>query len=62
MELPNVSAADLKRLREVREWTQGQMADYLGCTQPTVSKMENGAEIGKPFRKLLAPLLEVEAA
>jgi transcriptional regulator with XRE-family HTH domain len=63
MEAPiDVDAAKLKALRESREWSQARLAEYLGCSQPTVSKMENGAEIAKPYRKLLAPLLRELAA
>lgn len=47
---------DPKALREDRGWTQAQMADYLGCDQATVSRMERGASISGPVERLLRQL------
>lgn len=56
-ELPPIDGALLRTLRKNRGWSQHQMADYLGCSQGRVSKFETGAEIGKPYRKLLLSLI-----
>lgn len=36
-------AANLKRLREAKGWTQGQLAEAIGVQQPTVQRWESGA-------------------
>ena len=54
---PNFDAALVKALRKDRGWTQAELADFLGCSQPTVSKIEKGADISRPYRKLLASLV-----
>jgi transcriptional regulator with XRE-family HTH domain len=56
-ELPPIDGALLKKLRINRGWSQLQMADFLGCSQGRVSKFETGADIGKPYRKLLLSLI-----
>lgn len=49
---------DPKKLRENRDWTQAQMADYLGCDQSTVSRIEKGAPLSGPLQRLLKRLAE----
>lgn len=51
---------DPKLLRCSRGWTQEQMADYLGLDRSSVSRIENGAEISGPVRRLLE-MLQSEA-
>lgn len=52
---------DPKTLREDRKWTQSQMADYLGCDQSTVSRIEKGAPLSGPVERLLTRLAEAPA-
>ena len=49
---------DPKILREAQEWTQAQMADYLGCDQSTVSRIEQGGPISGPVERLLQQLAD----
>jgi transcriptional regulator with XRE-family HTH domain len=56
-ELPPIDGALLKKLRKNRGWNQTQMAEFLGCSQGRVSRFELGADIGKPYRKLLLSLI-----
>lgn len=48
---------DVKKLRDDREWSQAQMADYLGCDQSTVSRMEKGVPPSGPIQRLLERLV-----
>lgn len=47
---------DVKRLRSRAEWSQGKLAAYLGCSQPTVCRMEGGQKPSGPIERLLADL------
>lgn len=47
-----------KKLREDLEWTQAQMAEYLGCDQSTVSRIEKGGPINGPVQRLLSQLVK----
>lgn len=49
-----VSAADVKAARESRGWSQNQLADHIGCTQATISRIESGAT----FSNLIARAVE----
>ena len=49
---------DIKSIREKLEWTQEQMAEYLGLDRSSVSRMENGQEPKGPTRRLLIGLVE----
>lgn len=54
----------IKTLRLAMGWSQGRMAEYLGCTQANVSRLEidaNGKEKGS-IRKLLDLLEQQRAA
>lgn len=57
MNIPSISPHDLKELRKARRWTQEELAAQLGCSQPTVCKMEQGGKISRPFIKLLERLM-----
>lgn len=48
-------------LRTKLNWSQKEMADYLGCDQATVSRIENGQEPSGPIGRLLK-LLEAQAS
>lgn len=47
---------DIFALRAARSWSTYQLAEYLGCNQSTVWRMENGGPISGPVQKLLANL------
>lgn len=50
-------AANLKTLRKANGYTQGQVAEYLGIDQTTISKIESGARtIGMAALEKLAAL------
>lgn len=49
---------DARALRKARGWSQNQMAEYLGCDQATVSRIENGQEPSGPVARLLKLLAE----
>lgn len=49
---------DPKKVRDDQGWTQAQMADYLGCDQATVSRIERGGPISGPIDRLLRQLVE----
>jgi transcriptional regulator with XRE-family HTH domain len=42
-----------ERLRLARDWKQHQMADYLGVSQPTVTRLEAGQPESGPVSRLL---------
>lgn len=42
-----------ERLRLAKGWAQPQLADYLGVTQATVSRLENGQDESGPVSRLL---------
>ena len=45
---------DIRKLRKSKEWSQRDMAEYLGVEQPTVCRLESGKnEPSKPVVKLL---------
>lgn len=52
-----ISADQVKALRVTREWTQQQLAAELGVDQATVSRIEAGAEVRGPIKRLLERLL-----
>lgn len=43
-------------LREAMDWSQARMAEYLGCDQSTVSRIERGSRIPGPISRLLVHL------
>ncbi|HEV7415804.1 MAG TPA: helix-turn-helix domain-containing protein [Tianweitania sediminis] len=46
---------DLETFRKVRlNWTQIELARFLGCGQTAVSRMEKAGRIREPYRRLLA--------
>lgn len=47
---------DIKAIRMKLDWTQDQMAEYLGVDRSSVSRMEKGSPISGPVSKLLAHL------
>lgn len=54
-----MSGDEIRGLRERLGWAQHQLADYLGITQATVSRLEaNAWEPSEPVKKLLAILAE----
>lgn len=51
-----------ERLRLAKGWAQPQLAEYLGVTQATVSRLENGQDESGPVSRLLDLLsAELEA-
>jgi transcriptional regulator with XRE-family HTH domain len=50
-----------QRLRTVLKWPQWRMAEYLGVSQPTVTRLERGQAETGPISRLL-DLLEAEIA
>lgn len=44
---------DIREIREAKNWTQDQMADYLGLDRSSVSRMECGRPPSGPVEKLL---------
>ncbi len=48
-----------QRLRQARNWPQHRMADYLGVSQPTVTRLEAGQPESGPISRLL-DLLDAE--
>ena len=65
---PDVSRAtrttlslQIRTLREQRNWTQSDLAEWCGVQNPQISKMENG-DLGDPVLRLLmiAELFECE--
>lgn len=55
------SVIDVKSIRTSLEWSQSRLAEYLGCDQATISRIENGGRITGPIRRLLEGL-KAEAA
>ena len=56
---------DVRSVRTSLGWSQGRLAEYLGCDQSTVSRLENGGRISGPIRQLLSRLSDrsdIEAA
>jgi transcriptional regulator with XRE-family HTH domain len=51
---------DPKAIRTARNWSQTQMAEYLGCDQSTVSRIEAGASPSGPILRLLELLVADE--
>lgn len=47
---------DLRALREQLDWTQEDMASYLGIDRSRISRIENGEEPSKPVQRLLGLL------
>lgn len=50
----------IETLRHRLAWSQPKLSTYLGCSQSTVSRLENGQPEPGPIAKLL-DLLEAEA-
>ena len=49
----NITTAFGKKLRQLREqydWSQAQLAEYLGCSEETIQKMERGVQSVKYWR------------
>ncbi|OYX02357.1 MAG: hypothetical protein B7Z14_03675 [Bosea sp. 32-68-6] len=46
----------IERLRNAMNWTQPRMAEWLGVTQATVSRLESGQAESGPISKLLDQL------
>jgi transcriptional regulator with XRE-family HTH domain len=53
-----MTAADILALRDKLDWTQEQLAEYLGLDRSSVSRMENGQPPKGPTRRLLEQLAE----
>ena len=53
---------DMRALRLERNWSQVQMAEYPGCNQSTVSRIEAGDPPRGPILRLLQQLASSEAA
>jgi transcriptional regulator with XRE-family HTH domain len=47
---------DIRDLRARLDWTQDELADYLGLDRSSVSRMENGQKPKGPTRRLLDDL------
>lgn len=43
---------DPAAVRSARGWSQERMAEFLGCDQSTVSRIENGAPMNGPIKRL----------
>ena len=57
----NDIARNIKQLRELKDFTQGYMANELGISQPTYVKIEQGLTILKIDRlQQIADILEVD--
>ncbi len=50
------SGMNILSLRKKLGWTQVKLAEYLAVDQGVVSRIENGATINGPIRKLLEQL------
>ncbi|WP_172831053.1 helix-turn-helix domain-containing protein [Rhizobium leucaenae] len=48
---------DIRSLRDKLDWTQDQLAEYLGVDRSTVSRIENGRRIAGPVYRLLLALM-----
>jgi len=51
-----MSAIDVRALRESLNWTQEQLAEYLGLDRSSISRMESGQEPKGPTLRLLKQL------
>jgi DNA-binding transcriptional regulator YiaG len=52
-----MTGGEIKALRERLGWSQYHLADYLGLTQASVSRLESGhQELSGPVLKLLVML------
>ncbi|MBO0142284.1 helix-turn-helix transcriptional regulator [Agrobacterium sp. Ap1] len=51
-----MNAIEIKALRDKLDWTQAQLAEYLGVDRSTISRMENGGKVHGPAAKLLSSL------
>lgn len=55
--------ASLKAFREnVLGWSQGRLAEELGCDQSTVSRIEGGDQPSRPIRRLIEIIRDRHAA
>lgn len=52
----------IERLRIAKNWSQPAMATYLGCSQATVSRLENGQRESGAVSRLLDRLEQDIAA
>jgi DNA-binding XRE family transcriptional regulator len=56
---PKISAAQLRTLRNMRGWTQEQLAERIGVSFMTVNRWENGKfSPSAPFAIKLAKLMQ----
>lgn len=55
--IPDIDAGTVKALREERDWTQADLANALGCSQPTVCRIERGGKVSRLYRMLILDLL-----
>ncbi len=56
------AGADLRKFREERRWSQWRLAEYLGCDQSTVSRIEAGDPPSGPVSRLIRILREAAPA
>lgn len=54
-------ALDVRAIRQRHNWTQEQLAEYLGLDRSTVSRLERGKEVKGPVAKLLRQLESMPA-
>lgn len=55
-----IDAETVRSLREGRGWTQADLAGKLGCSQPTVCRMEREGKVSRLYQLLIADLLKTE--
>lgn len=53
---PMTHPTDMRELRSRLNWTQADMAKYLGIDRSSVSRIESGGGLSGPVRKLLGEL------
>jgi transcriptional regulator with XRE-family HTH domain len=53
---------DIRALRDRLQWTQDDLAKFLGLDRSSISRMENGQKPKGPVVKLLRELAEGKAA
>ena len=57
-----LSKEEIKAIREKLSMTQAELANELGCPQPTVARWESGVvKISNSYEQLLKKLVSVQA-
>jgi transcriptional regulator with XRE-family HTH domain len=51
-----------RHVRQFLGWSQAKMADYLGCDQSTVCRIERGKKMSGSVRRLLEVLAQRQQA